>query len=47
LIPGYSVDQYGATLARWMGANDADLNAVFPNLANFGSARDIGFMGTY
>lgn len=44
LIPGYSVDQYAATLSRWMGANDSDLNTVFPNLTNFGSARDIGFM---
>ncbi len=44
LIPGYSVDQYGATLAKWMGANAADLNTVFPNLQNFGSATDLGFL---
>ena len=44
LIPDYSVDQYAATLARWMGATPADLNTVFPNLANFGSLSDLGFM---
>ena len=35
LIPDYSVDQYAATMAKWMGASAADLNVVFPNLANF------------
>jgi uncharacterized protein (DUF1501 family) len=43
LIPDISVDQYAATMARWMGANAADLNVVFPNLANF-SQPDLGFM---
>lgn len=45
LIPAYSVDQYAATLSKWMGANSSDLNSVFPNLQNFGSATDVGFMG--
>jgi len=31
-IPQVSLDQYGATLAAWFGANPA---AVFPNLGNF------------
>jgi uncharacterized protein (DUF1501 family) len=44
LIPAYSVDQYAATLAKWMGASPADLTTVFPNLANFGSLTDLGFM---
>lgn len=44
LIPDFSVDQYAATLARWVGANAADLNVVFPNLRNFGSVSDLGFM---
>ena len=43
LIPDLSVDQYAATMAKWMGANTADLAAVFPNLANF-SQPDLGFM---
>ena len=30
-------------MARWMGASSADLNVVFPNLANFNQV-DLGFM---
>ncbi len=40
LIPTTSVGQYGATLARWMGVADAELDAVFPDLASFG-VRDL------
>ena len=43
-IPSSSVDQYAATLLGWMGASDSQLNAVLPNLPNFGTARDLGFM---
>ncbi|MEE9398306.1 MAG: DUF1501 domain-containing protein [Methylococcales bacterium] len=43
LIPEYSVDQYGATLAKWLDVTDADLSVIFPNLDNF-SVRDLGFM---
>ena len=43
LIPTTSADQYGATIARWFGMADADLNAAFPNLSNF-TTRDLGFM---
>jgi uncharacterized protein (DUF1501 family) len=43
LIPLYSVDQYAATLSKWMGANATDLNAVFPNLHNF-AVTDLGFL---
>ncbi len=42
-IPKYSTDQYGATLAKWMGVSDSDLDNMFPNLANF-SIQDLGFM---
>ncbi|MEO8304923.1 MAG: DUF1501 domain-containing protein [Betaproteobacteria bacterium] len=45
LIPDQSVDQYAATLSKWMGASPSDLTTVLPNLANFGSATDLGFMG--
>ena len=42
-IPGASVDQYGATLARWFGLDEAAIARVFPNLARFPSP-DLGFM---
>jgi uncharacterized protein (DUF1501 family) len=35
LIPTISVDQYGATLAKWMGVPDASLPNIFKNLAKF------------
>lgn len=43
-IPGASVDQYAATLLRWFGADEGQLDAVLPNLANFGDARGLGFL---
>ncbi len=44
LIPSQSVDQYGATLARWMGVTDpTELKKIFPNLANF-TKKDLGFL---
>ena len=43
LLPTTSVDQLGATLAKWFGVADTQLNDVFPNLANF-TTRDLGFM---
>ena len=43
MLPGFSLAQYGATLARWFGAADADLDGLFGTLPNF-STRDIGFM---
>jgi uncharacterized protein (DUF1501 family) len=43
-LPTTAVDQYGATLASWFGVATADLNVVFPNLAQFATS-DLGFMG--
>ncbi|TNF62018.1 MAG: DUF1501 domain-containing protein [Burkholderiales bacterium] len=43
-IPQLAVDQLGATLGRWFGVGDADLDSIFPNLRNFGS-RSLGLFG--
>jgi uncharacterized protein (DUF1501 family) len=42
-IPTTSVEQYGATLARWYGLQAADIPYVFPLVGNFASS-DLGFM---
>ena len=41
LLPSTSVEQFAATLGRWFGVPDADLDGVLPNLRQF-SQRDIG-----
>jgi uncharacterized protein (DUF1501 family) len=43
-IPTTSLEQYGATLARWLGIGEADLPYVFPNIGAFANTR-LGFMG--
>jgi uncharacterized protein (DUF1501 family) len=43
LLPAIGVDQYGATLARWMGVPDNQMSTVFPNIVNY-TVRDLGFM---
>lgn len=42
-LPTTGVDQYAATLGRWFGLDNADVSAVFPNIANF-SSSNLGFM---
>jgi uncharacterized protein (DUF1501 family) len=39
LLPTTSVDQYAATLARWLGVTDANVPDVLPNVVNFGASR--------
>jgi uncharacterized protein (DUF1501 family) len=43
-IPTTAVDQYGATLARWLGAGPAEIAAVFPYRSRF-APTDLGFLG--
>jgi uncharacterized protein (DUF1501 family) len=42
-IPSTSVDQYAATLARWFGLDETNIDTVFPQLRNF-SVRDLRFI---
>ncbi|CAN5456684.1 DUF1501 domain-containing protein [soil metagenome] len=41
-IPVTSVDSYAATMGKWFGIADTNLNLIFPNLKNF--QADLGFM---
>jgi uncharacterized protein (DUF1501 family) len=43
IIPTVSMDQHGATLAKWFGLPESNFEDVFPNLSNFDMA-DLGFM---
>lgn len=43
LIPTTSADQFAATLAKWFGIEDQDLDIVAPHIDNF-VQRDLGFM---
>jgi uncharacterized protein (DUF1501 family) len=42
-IPTTSVDEYGATLARWFGVSDTNLSAAFPNIGRF-AQPNLGFL---
>ena len=51
LLPTTAVDQLAATLGRWFGASEAELDLVLPNLRHFNGSqagitysRDLGFM---
>lgn len=43
LIPSTSLEQFGATLARWFGLDATAVATAFPSLAAF-SPQDLGFM---
>lgn len=38
LLPGISIDQYAATLGRWLGVPESSMATVLPNIANYGGA---------
>jgi len=42
-IPSTSLDQYGATFAKWFGLSDTAIANVFPNLSRF-PVSDLGFL---
>ncbi|PID61032.1 MAG: hypothetical protein CSB44_08160 [Gammaproteobacteria bacterium] len=44
ILPTTATAQYAATLLRWIGLDETQLDTALPNLANFGT-RDLGFMG--
>ncbi|MET3134455.1 uncharacterized protein (DUF1501 family) [Oxalobacteraceae bacterium GrIS 1.11] len=45
LLPTTSVDQYAATLGKWLGASDSNLLSLLPNLSNYPlGARTLGFV---
>ena len=43
LLPSTSVDQYAATLARWLGVSESDMPLVLPNIGNY-STRYLNFL---
>ena len=43
IIPTTSVDQYAATIAKWFGFSESEVNELFPNLKNF-STSDLGLI---
>src|ERR1019366_177796 len=45
MVPTTSVEQYAAAMAEWFGVSAANVNALFPYLANFGSSWNPGFVG--
>jgi uncharacterized protein (DUF1501 family) len=43
-IPTTAVDEYAATLARWFGVTESNLDTILPNLYRF-KHRNLGFLG--
>ena len=45
LLPTTSVDQFGATMAKWFGVAQSEMPQVFPNIGNFAGTWGGGYMG--
>ncbi len=43
VIPTTAMEEYLATIVKWFGATDTELDTIFPNLGSF-AHRDMGFM---
>jgi uncharacterized protein (DUF1501 family) len=43
-LPALAVDQYAATLAKWVGLSHAEILDVVPNLVNFPTTPYLGFL---
>jgi len=43
-IPATSVDEYGTTLAKWLGVGAADIPSVFPLIGNMSSPTGFAFL---
>jgi uncharacterized protein (DUF1501 family) len=44
LLPTTSVDQFGATMAKWFGVGQSEMTQVFPNIGNFPGTWSGGYM---
>lgn len=44
MIPTTATEEYLATIVKWFGATDSELDTLFPNLNTFATS-DMGFMG--
>jgi uncharacterized protein (DUF1501 family) len=45
LLPTTSVDQFGATMAKWFGVAASEMGSVFPNIGRFPGSDATGYMG--
>jgi len=44
LVPTTAMESYFATMMKWFGASESEMNEIFPNLKSF-SMKELGFMG--